>query len=348
MRVSRFLVAIAVTAVLVLGALALLPDDRYARFAHASTESPHYLRIRWIYERIHFDRTPIDVAFIGTSHSQSAIDSRIVEEAMRARGQDVHVVNFAVPHLGRDLHWLLGRELLENRTVRELVVEVQDYEPRAPHPAFQRLGSVRDLVTSPVVINTGYLDNLVRLPRREVDLALPGINGTDAPRFVPERYDGAHWDDTAVLHGFTAPRTAAYPEAKLVADAAMLRTQLANNDALARRFAMPDGCSLLLRYNRHYLDALLRLAREKGVHVTFLYLPFFAGPATPPKAAYYDVFGETLTPGAILADPAIWLNVDHLNVHGARRVSRWIGETLPLDPRVATPAAITAVSAPCY
>lgn len=344
MSAPRFLLLIAFAAALALTGLALLPQDRYQRFAEAATESKHYLRLRWIYERIHFDQTPIDVAFIGTSHTQSAVDSRSVEQGLRARGLAVHVVNFAVPHLGRDLHYLIVRELLESRQVRELVVEVQDFEPRAPHPAFQRLGSFGDLLGSPPVVNTGFFDNLVRLPRRQLDLFFPAMAGKSAFVFSPQGYEGPHWDDTEQLHGFDQVRTGTHSAAWLDAQAKLLRTTLYEKERFAQRWRIGGNCSLLKHYNRHYLDELLDLARRHGVHVTFLYLPFFHGPDRPLEAAYYAAYGPTIKPQAALDDETSWLNVDHLNVYGARRTSQWLGQTLTVVP---TGERLPPVEAPC-
>ena len=341
---SRFLAVISAVAAGFLVVLVLLPHDPYVRFREAATESVNYLRLRWIYERIHFDTTPIDVAFIGTSHTQSAIDSRIVEESLRQRGLDLHVVNLAVPHLGRDLHYLLMRELLESRTVREVVVEVQDFEPRAPHPAFQRVAGTEDLLSSPLVVNTGYFENLVRLPRRQLDLFALMLAGGWAATFDRAAYQGPHWDDTEKLHGFERTRDETHPETYLQDKADLLWLEFKAKEALAARLQSPDGCSLLKRYNRLYLQKLLDLAHERRVHVTFLYLPFFHGPAAPHEVRYYKSFGPIVTPQAALADATSWLNVDHLNVYGARRASRWIGETLVMQ----APALPPPGDVPCY
>ena len=345
----RFLALMMVTAAAVLIGLVLLPDERYLRFKQVSSESIHYLRAKWIYERIHFDRTPIDVAFIGTSHTQSAVDSRIVEEALVEAGRKLHVVNFAIPHLGRDLHYLIVRELLENRRVGELVVELQEFEARAPHPAFQRLADVRDLATAPIVINTGFFENLVRLPLRQGELFLRSRRDERAAKFDGAGYEGAHWDDTYLLHGVSTPRTSTYTAAYLDERAQPLRRALVEKEVMARRFSVSDGgCSLLNRYNRIYLRDLLDLARRHGVQVTFLYLPFFHGPAQAAEAAYFRKFGATLTPSDALDDASSWLNVDHLNVFGARRASRWIGQRLATDHAPAIPETSNPHSPDCY
>ena len=52
-------------------AAAMLPDNEYQRFA--SLENTIQNRMRWIYERIHYDPAPIDVAFLGPSRSGAAI-----------------------------------------------------------------------------------------------------------------------------------------------------------------------------------------------------------------------------------------------------------------------------------
>ena len=345
----RFLALMMTTAAAVLIGLVLLPGDRYLRFKQVSSESIHYLRAKWIYERIHFDSTPIDIAFIGTSHTQSAIDSRIVEESLVERGKKLHAVNFAIPHLGRDLHYLIVRELLENRQVGELVVELQEFEARAPHPAFQRLAEVHDLATAPIVINTGFFESLVRLPLRQGELFVRAHRDERATMFDGAGYEGVHWDDTYLLHGVSTPRTSTHSAADLDERAASLRKALVEKEVMARRFSVSGArCSLLNRYNRIYLRDLLDLARRHGVHVTFLYLPFFHGPDQPAEAAFFREFGETLTPRDVLDDASSWLNVDHLNVFGARRASRWIGQRLAADHPRANPETRNPRSPDCY
>src|SRR4051812_13787892 len=63
----QFLWAVFFTAVVALCAACALPDNRYLRFLSLTDSA--VVKARWIYERIHFDPAPIDIVFIGTSHS---------------------------------------------------------------------------------------------------------------------------------------------------------------------------------------------------------------------------------------------------------------------------------------
>jgi len=328
-RLRAFLATVLATTVALLVGITLLPHDRYIRFQAAARESVYLLRLKWVYERIHFDPRPIDIAFIGTSHAQSGINAELVEKALADEGRGGHVVNFSIPWLGRDLHYEIVKELLENRKVGTLVVEVQDIEPRAPHPAFTQIADLGDILAAPAIFNVNYLDNFARLPLRQMKLFLdtwfPSLSGL-SPRFDPQSYE-AYWDDTYRPHGTSQIREGIHPAAYFQPKVdALDRSRLSKQD-IERRLTFPGmRYSLTSRYNMIYLERLLELAKSKGSRIVFLYLPYFHGPEWPDKAAMFERYGPILAPREILADPGLWQNEDHLNVFGARLLSRWIAE----------------------
>lgn len=340
-----FLVWLTATMLAVMLLLVCLPHDPYIRFQQVAQESVHYLRLKWIYERIHHDATPIDVAFIGTSHTQSGIDDARVEAQARAMGLDARVVNFAVPHLGRDLEFVVVRELLAHRPVRTLVVELQETEARAPHPGFQRLGTVQDLLQAPWLVNTGLVENFVRLPVRQTRYALasvlPAAFGMQAA-FDPAAYEGPHWNDTYIPHGFTEPRTRQEDWAFHEPELRKLRRETDAKEQLARRFdGLPLQSNLLYRYNEIYLQRMVDLARDKGVRLVFLYLPAPDAQRLPRVASGLQTFGPVLDARPILQAPGLWQNADHLNVFGARVLSDWVAAELARQARDA--GAVRAV-----
>lgn len=324
----RFALAAAVALAALAGSLAI-PHDRYIRWQDMRDEA--WARLGWIYERIHFDRTPIDIAFIGTSHTMNGVSGAAVRAALAAAGGGCQqVVNLSYPSYGRNLHWLIARELLENRRVGTLVIEVFENESRKAHPFFSSIAEVSDVLGAPALINLNYLSDLARLPARQVMLGLktlmPERFGLHRG-FDPARYDGADVDNTRQVQVggvvLTPVRDTAPPREQLERAAARVRAAKDGN-MLGERFE-----ALEYRFPRHYLDRILALARQRGVAVKFLYLPSYAYVGGAPRdPSLYAGRGEMLATGTLLADPGLWYDPDHLNARGAALLSGALGGML--------------------
>ena len=333
---SHFSLMVFATALAILIAACSLPHDRYLRFQSATDAA--IVKAGWIYERIHFDPTPIDVVFIGTSHTVFGIDSEMVERVCReAGGKRCASVNFGLQHLGRNVHWVLAREVLQTRKPRLLVVEVQETEFRALHPAFPYLADASDLVSAPLVINTSFFPDLARLPLRQITLfsqsRAPSLFGVRED-FVPALYRGPHWDDTFAEMGSSEhpivnsrPRTGVISVAELERERVHLES---TNDANLR---LPEQLRPLeYRANLFYLEKLLNLAREKGIEIRLLYMPTYHGPQTPAFAFFYDKFTSIWRiPREIVDRHELWQDIGHLNHAGAVALSEWLGAEIAKD-----------------
>lgn len=324
----RFALAAAVAVAALAGSLAI-PHDRYIRWQEMRSEA--WARLGWIYERVHFDRTPIDIAFIGTSHSMNGIDGAAVQAALTAAGGGCrNVVNFAYPSYGRNLHWLVARELLEHREVRTLVIEVFENESRKAHPFFINVAEVSDVLEAPLLINLNFFTDIAQLPARQVMLGLktllPERFGLRR-RMDPAHYDGPDVDNTRHVQvggtALTPLRERVLPPGQLEAAAARARSAK-NTNMLGERLE-----ALEYRYPRHYLDRILELAKQRGVTVKFLYLPSYAYVLGEPRdPSLYAGRGEMLTTGKLLADTGYWYDPDHLNLQGAAVLSAELGRLL--------------------
>jgi hypothetical protein len=220
-----------VTVVALAGSLAI-PHDRYIRWQDMHAEA--WARLGWMYERIHFDPTPIDIAFIGTSHSMNGIDGGAVRAALAEAGGGCRdVVNFGFPSYGRNLHWLIARELLENRKVGTLVLEVFENESRKAHPFFGNIADVPDILQAPALINLNYLSDIAKLPARQFMLGLKTLMPERfglRRAFDPAHYDGADVDNTRQVQVggvvLTPLRDRILPRAQLERAAARLRAEV--------------------------------------------------------------------------------------------------------------------------
>jgi hypothetical protein len=312
----RFAATAFATAIAVLIVACALPHDRYLRFMDLTDPE---VEAKWIYERIHFDPSPLDVVFIGTSHTLEGIDSDRVEQACRtANGKVCASVNFALVHLGRNVHWILTRDVLAARKPRLLVVEVQETEFRALHPAFPFLAEASDVALAPLIINTSYFQDLVRLPLRQITLfaksSAPSLFGK-RKTFAPELYLGPH--------GGEAP-SAAQRQTVSPNELERQRAHLASADA--SRLRLPASLRRLeYRANLVYLTKLLEFAREKNVQVRFLYIPSYHAPQEPAFADFYKRYAPTWYPLKEIFDSSRnWVDAGHLNAAGSKALSDWV------------------------
>src|SRR5271168_2613659 len=106
LRLFGVLGAALAVALLLSAAACLLPENDYQRWQLQDPDG----RLRWIYERIHFDPTPIDVAIVGPSRAQLGLSAAAVEQDLAQRGRQANVVNFALVGSGRDLQWAILNE----------------------------------------------------------------------------------------------------------------------------------------------------------------------------------------------------------------------------------------------
>ncbi len=127
-------------AAILLGALTIsavacaLPDNAYQRWQ--LLDGTIHANLRWIYERIHFDPTPIDVAVVGPSRTQADVEAPRLSAELKAKGLPDNVVNFSLAEAGRNINALIVEELLKARRPRLIIVGVTEKPSRFGHPGF--------------------------------------------------------------------------------------------------------------------------------------------------------------------------------------------------------------------
>lgn len=321
------LAAIAAVALLAAAAASLLPDDPYMRYA--TLDATIQNRVRWIYERIHFDPAPVDVAIIGPSRSGAGVSSPRLEADLRARGHPWHTVNFSLPENGRDLNWVILQELLTTKHPRLIVVGVIEKPGRFGHPAYKYVAPSADVVDPAYFGNLNYLANLIYLPYRQLRLAAarvaPGL--FDLPtRFDPARYAGSNDDTTVTFRagdGTLVQREAVVPQSALLA-----------GKARYERGVRPPllGAGLAdveFGDDRAYVRRMAALARSHGVRIAFLFLPYYGGPSAVQERAFYARYGPVLDAADVADTPMWYADVAHLNHAGALAVTDWLAPQLP-------------------
>ena len=97
-----------------------IPDNPYLRFQ--LLKDTFHAPVPWMYERIHFDRTPIDVVIVGPSRTWLGVSSTRMEENLSRSGLPSGVVNFSMPQEGRNANYVIIKELFKAERRPKLIV----------------------------------------------------------------------------------------------------------------------------------------------------------------------------------------------------------------------------------
>jgi hypothetical protein len=320
---------ILLVAALCAGAIAL-PHSRYIRFQQFATGD--FARVRWVYERLNYDRTPIDVAVFGTSRIEAAVSGPKVQKALTAAaGHPVHVANLAVPWAGRDTQLVLFRELLRTHPEVRLVVLEWAGRDRISHPAFRDIADWQSIVGAPTWINYYWLGNVAYLPLRNMSLFVQSV----APSLfgMTPRFDARHY---ARYRGADMDTTEAY---RLDNDKLIEHARYANRDDLEKAVGGPKSPPhqpLLVRLTGGDADiigtnAIAQISAEldrRCIGLVFLHVPDY-------KEGDLNQLGRPDAKTPILSAPTSiaqdwrdYINAMHLRTAGIARITAWLPQAL--------------------
>lgn len=318
----RTIVAILAVALAAGVAAASLPDNEYQRFA--SLEKTIHNRLRWIYERIHHDPTPIDIAVLGPSRSGAAVSAPRLEVDLSTPGRPLHAVNFSLPENGRDLHWVIAEQLLATRNPKLILIAVIEKPGRYGHSAYKYIAPAAAVANPGYLGNLNWPANLIYLPYRQLRLfaarSFPEFFGL--PKiFDPARYAGTGFDSTVSFttgDGLYVERNKRVPRAVL--EAGVDRIERGNRPPiLGPRFADTEFGD-----ERTHVASIAAAARTKGVPIAFLFLPYYTGPGMIQERAFYERFGPVLDASFLSTHDEWFSDVGHLNHEGALVLTDWL------------------------
>jgi hypothetical protein len=315
----------------------LLPHDRYIRYQQL-TDSDLF-RTRWVYERIHYDKTPIDVAIVGSSRVEAAISAPILEKELTEKlGRPIYVANLAIPEEGRNLHYLIARDLVENHPETRIILVSVVEQADLSHPAFRYLADVSDLLQAPLLINHFYFVDAAFVPYRQmsyfVQTHFPRWFGVS--RSFRQDYFGTGMDTT---HSFYLPsgklvdRDATAPSGKLTAGS----MQMIRSDG--GTWHPPTHWQALNNpLETEYTKRLEAAAQTHCVEVIFIRLPFYNSPPNMYDESFYRSLAPLLDAQELSKDPHSYSDSGHFNRYGIDLVSHWLWRSIgpylgPLDNR---------------
>ncbi|MBB3956829.1 hypothetical protein GGR38_003795 [Novosphingobium sediminicola] len=334
---GRYALGMAVGFLGLLLVLLCLPFDRYLASQRAADSEMFHAR--WIYERLHFDPTPVDVAIIGSSRVEAGISSDLMARILSAKfHRQIHVVNLALVKPGRDYHDLLVRDLLATHPEVRMIILSDDGFMIDTHPMFQEMASVAQIASAPILINKSYFANLLAVPYRNLlngaQQLLPGWFGVDTV-FRPDNYLGSDLDRTLgyrLPSGHKRNGELVMPPKQLLARAQATIAER-GKFRLLHMSILPEAWQLSIDHT--YMESIAGLARDHHVALAFIGLPMFGPRDEPRNPAYFSRFGPDFLPVHLRNDPRFYQDEVHLNRAGAIAATQYLADKVaPLLSRV--------------
>ena len=208
---------------------------------------------------------------------------------------------------GRNLHFVLLRDLLSQKPIKTLVLDVRKDEDRYSHPVFPNLAKSKDVIAPVLLFNRDIFSDLFAALITRFECHKRTVLGMNPANYVVE--------DTPYGYG-AGTRVAPKEEMETMLER---RIKAENNlTALERDFYM--------RYPRTYIKKIATLCKEKNVELVFLYLKSYGVKEVKPlEMDFYQKFGEVwIPPVEVFEKPENWMDPDHLNINGATELAEWL------------------------
>lgn len=290
--------------------LFVIPADK--KFAYHFIKTDCYNHSDWIYGRMH-DTASIDIAFIGSSRTIHAIADSLIESLMgKAVNESPHLVNLGYCRFGRNLDFVIVKDLLAAKRVKMLVLEVREDEEPFSHLDFGYIASSLDLL-QPVFINPRYFNDFWKGLQMRVEWAKSGLKVRPIESVSHRILSSIYGYGSSAM---SLPANKALP-ASLPESAA----------------AISVLHEMKMNFPRHYIAEIATLAKANDVRVCFLYIPSYGfSQHTPSEYLYYRQFGQVLIPPAkIFSNPAYFMDENHLNDQGSAQMAEWLVQAVILN-----------------
>jgi hypothetical protein len=287
-----------------LAILLVLPVNK--RFAYQGLKDDCFNHGLWIHDRIYLHPKEIDIAFLGSSRTLNSVDDKLISDSLAG----VQAVNFGYCRFGRDLGFVLLKEIIRTKELKKLVIEVRANENRFSHPIFPYIADSRDVVLASPIMNGKILANAWTHFAYKIELTQDYLYRHETK--APVRTGDAGF---APVEGTAAPSDL---------------EEIKQSRTIPGRRGLKIEQTLHAGFARVYLKRISKICSRKKIDIYFLYLPSYGiYPEKPKELKTYLKYGEVLIPPMeLLEDQGNWYDVNHLNAIGANGLSVWIAKQL--------------------
>ena len=261
----------------------------------------------WIYDRIQNNSKPVDIAFLGSSQTINGINDKLIETEMNKTG--LSVVNFGYCRLGKNLIYVLLKEIVKTKHPKYVIIEIKGDEDRYSHPVFPYIADTRDVVLANPFFNRDLLGDMYLHFFYKMDLIQEKLfREAENTDIRTDDFGFASSADTATAEVLEKYSNRCAPKPAL--------------SKLERNFHM--------HFPRVYLKKIHKLCEKNRIELYFLYIPVYCTCNQQPRELNtYTKYGKVIIPPCeIFNNPSVWHDENHLNQAGADEFSLWLSKVL--------------------
>ncbi len=301
-KIALFFGLLALPAVMLL----ILPYSN--EFARHFIKDDCYNHGAWIFDRLTKNTTPIDIAFIGSSHTIHSFQENKMEGLL---GNRLHLANLGYCRFGRNLEYLFVKELVANKDPKLVVIEVHEDESKNSHDIFPFLADTKELLISPTFLNRDYFSDVFK-----------GVSARLEQFKTRAIFQEKYPENDLNLYG--------YGESDRIASEEEFLKNKEGWSKWTKRRGSPELEKIQLKYPYAYLTKTINLLNDKKIPFIFVYLPESGSNFQAPlRLDFYKQYGQVLIlPDSILKNPTNWMDDMHFNNQGAGQVSEWMAKKL--------------------
>lgn len=267
----------------------------------------------WIYYRLFQNQTPINVAFLGTSHTGCGINDSLLETLLL---NQINVANLAYCTKGRNIQYPLIKDLVLTKKPRIVFLEVTEDEFTSSHKDFPYIADLKDVFSpqfayNPTVLNDFYQAFNARFNytkkqlKKELELE-PLSSSLKNHSYTPFNFSASEQD----MEKYKKNNSTKYK----------------NQSSLFHNVKISSS--------KKYIKEIYEIAQKEQITLIFLYLPSYGTSLEKPlEYDFYKQYGDVwIPPYSIFTNPKNWVDSEHLNATGSYELANWLsGEFSFLD-----------------
>ena len=263
----------------------------------------------WIYYRLFQNQTPIDIAFLGTSHTGCGINDSLLETLLL---KQMNVVNLAYCTKGRNIQYPLIKDLVLTKKPRIVFLEVTEDEFASSHKDFSYIADLKDvfspqLAYNPTILNDFYQAFNARFNytkkqlKNELELE-PLSSSLKNHSYIPFNFSASEQD--------------------------MEKHKKKNSTKYKKYSSLTHN--IKISSPKKYIKKIYEITQKEHITIIFLYLPSYGTALEKPlEYDFYKQYGDVwIPPNSIFLNPKNWVDSEHLNANGSHEIANWLSNQL--------------------